>query len=197
MYHHTEATKLKMSVAHKGRKFTEEHKQNISIANKGVLRSNETKCKISAANKGKIFTKEHKQKISIARKGKYCGKENFNFGNVPPACCGYGVHSHYLSPLQGEVCFRSSYELAYAKYLDSISELWMYEMETFDLGDTTYTPDFFLPRLEKFVEIKGYMLPKAQDKINQFREQYPWDLEVLRLKELKELGVFEQKINVI
>ncbi len=48
-------------------------------------------------------------------------------------------------------------------------------------GENKYTPDFFLPR-------KEYMLPKAQEKINQFKEQYPWDLEILGLKELKLLG---------
>ena len=128
-------------------------------------------------------------KLKIANRQYFYGKENANYGHLPSINASHGKRCYYLSPLQGQVCFRSSYELAYAKYLDSISELWMYEMETFDLGSTTYTPDFFLPRREKFIEIKGYMLPKAQEKINQFREQYPWDLEVLGLKELKELKV--------
>jgi len=40
---------------------------------------------------------------------------------------------------------------------------------------------------------KGYIRPEAVSrvwqKINQFREQYPWDLQVLEFKELKLLGV--------
>ncbi len=113
-----------------------------------------------------------RQKISKKKKGTHVGKENHMYGRLPSEKSGRGKRSYYPSPLQGQVCFRSSYELAYAKYLDSIHELWMYEMETFDLGNTTYTPDFFLPRLEKFIEIKGYMNEKSKAQIQQFQEQY-------------------------
>lgn len=138
--------------------------------------------------------KQHQAKIMIGRLvgKKYperCGKNNHMYGRSPPHGTGHGKRSHYMSPLQGQVCFRSSYELAYAKYLDSIHELWMYEMETFDLVNTTYTPDFFLPRQEKFVEIKGYMTELGLQKINMFKEQYTWDLEVLGLQELRQIGV--------
>jgi hypothetical protein len=99
-----------------------------------------------------------------------------------------GKGSYYNSLLQGKVWLRSKYEIAYAKYLDSQNILWMYEEFTFDLGNTTYTPDFYLPEFEKFVEIKGYISPKSQEKINLFLEQYPWDLEILEYEQLKLLG---------
>lgn len=130
-----------------------------------------------------------KKKISDKIKGMFVGKNNYFFGRPPSLKTGRGKRCHYQSPLQGQVCFRSSYELAYAKYLDSIHELWMYETETFDLGDTTYTPDFFLPRQEKFIEIKGYMSEESQQKINKFNEQYTFNLEIVGLKELKQLGL--------
>jgi len=120
-------------------------------------------------------TKETRNKISKKQKGKI------------PNFSGRGIY--YNSPLQGEIYLRSSYEIAYAKYLDSKNILWMYEMETFDLGDTTYTPDFFLPKFEKFIEIKGYMTNKAQEKINRFKEEYPWDLEILRKEDLIKLSI--------
>lgn len=179
-----------------------EVKLKISAGNKGKLRSEKTKLKISTNSKGrtgymtdKQHTEETKLKMSAKAKLRRHSKESklkmrasiikrINSGKYLRT---WGKRSYYQSPLQGQVCFRSSYELAYAKYLDSIHELWMYEMETFDLGNTTYTPDFFLPRLELFVEIKGYMLSKAQEKINQFKEQYPWNLEIIRLKELTEM----------
>jgi hypothetical protein len=51
---------------------------------------------------------------------------------------------------------RSSYEYAYAKFLDFNSIPWKYEEITFDLG---YKPDFFIynstEELEKIVEIKS------------------------------------------
>lgn len=54
---------------------------------------------------------------------------------------------------------RSSYEYAYAKYLDYYNIPWKYETEVFDLGFKLYKPDFFLydenQNLAKIVEIKS------------------------------------------
>ena len=148
---------------------------------------------------GKHHTNENKDKIRKSRINitpwnknikcpQLCGNNNGMYHKPPPHGAGRGNGQHYDSPLQGKIWLRSSYELAYAKYLDENKILWMYEMETFDLGDTTYTPDFFLVKEEKFIEIKGYMRKEAQEKINKFLEQYPWDLEILRKKDLIKLG---------
>jgi|SRR5690625_15960 len=54
---------------------------------------------------------------------------------------------------------RSSYEYAYAKYLDYYSIPWSYETEVFDIGFKKYKPDFFLydqnRSIDKIVEIKS------------------------------------------
>ncbi|MEH7178720.1 restriction endonuclease [Neobacillus vireti] len=54
---------------------------------------------------------------------------------------------------------RSSYEYAYAKFLDYNSFSWGYEEQTFDIGYKIYKPDFFIynstNKLEKIVEIKS------------------------------------------
>ncbi len=179
--------------------------------NKGILTSQETKDKISSkligrklsietiekmklnrvGMKGRRHTKESNKKNSNSNKGRLGlrGKDNGMFGRTPSPLSNCGKRYYYKSPLQGMVYFRSSYELAYAKYLDSKNILWLYEMETFDLGNTTYTPDFFLPRFEKFIEIKGYMRKMAQEKINKFLDQYPWDLEILYKEDLIKLGI--------
>jgi len=185
-----------------------ESRIKIGEGNKNKIISEEVRKKISKGmigiNKDKKQSPERIMKQSIALKKYYDsgginytkgiprpnirGENNPVFINIDKCKCGKG--NYYNSPLQGKIWLRSSYELAYAKYLDSINEPWMYEMQTFDLGDTTYTPDFFLPRLELFIEVKGYMRPEAQDKINKFLEQYPWDLEILFKDDLIELGVF-------
>lgn len=127
-------------------------------------------------------TEKTKIKISKTMMG-------LNKGIIPSPKCGHGKRTYYDSSLQGRVCFRSSYELAYAKYLDKNHILWTYETETFDLGDTTYTPDFFLPTSNLFVEIKGYMHPEAQIKINKFYDLYPEEcLQILRKNNLIKLG---------
>lgn len=130
----------------------------------------------------KHITDNFRKKRSIA----VSGIKNPRYGKVPI----HGTRYWYDSPLQGKISLRSSWELAYVKYLDSIKELWYYEIETFKLtGEMTYTPDFFLPRLEKFIEIKGIHRSNSEIKISKFKEEYPWDLEVLFGKDLKNLGV--------
>jgi len=166
--------------------------------NKDKPMSQEQKDKISKTEKGKIISEKTKLKMSKSRFGELNpmfginGKSHHCFGIIPKSS--YGKRCYYQSPLQGEVCFRSSYELAYAKYLDSQKILWYYEIETFDLGDTTYTPDFYLPQLDKFIEVKGYMYKEAKDKIDKFQEQYPWNLEIISGEHLKKLGINLRRI---
>lgn len=98
--------------------------------------------------------------------------------------------SYHDSPYQGRICFRSSYEKAYAEWLDMNDIDWLYEPYNFDLGNTTYLPDFYLIKSGGFIEIKGWMSKKAQDKIDLFREYYSEEwLEVLFKEDLIEMGV--------
>jgi group I intron endonuclease len=60
-------TRAKMSVSAKKRGFTEEHKQNISKAKKGICTiSDEQKKRLSELNTGKVFTDETRAKISAS-----------------------------------------------------------------------------------------------------------------------------------
>jgi group I intron endonuclease len=89
-----ESVRLKMSLAHKGKPKSEEHKRKMSIANKGkkmpvgfkekMLKihlgrkcSEETKKKMSESNwlRGKNHTQESKDKMSLAHKGKKLSDE--------------------------------------------------------------------------------------------------------------------------
>ena len=61
----------------KGKKFTDEHKLKISIANKGKKHgpmSEETKRKISLSSKGRKLSENHRKKISEALTGKHFNK---------------------------------------------------------------------------------------------------------------------------
>ena len=85
--------------------------------------------------------------------------------------------------------FDSSWEAAYARYLDQQSIKWIRNTERFEYffeGKIhSYFPDFYLDESNQFVEIKGYVTAKDFAKW----EQFPKDrnLKVLREKELKEL----------
>ena len=51
--------------------------------------------------------------------------------------------------------FRSRLEARWAIFLDALGVLWEYEIEGFDLDGLWYLPDFWLPSLEAWLEVKG------------------------------------------
>jgi len=124
----------------------------------------------------KLRTKETKQKMSILMSG----KNNPNFGKpMKPKFVQYN-----------NIWFRSYWEVKYAKYLDREKIKWLYESKTFDLVDTTYTPDFYLPKTKEYIEIKGYLTTIAKNKINLFRKIYSEvNFKVLFEKDLQKIGV--------
>jgi predicted nuclease of restriction endonuclease-like RecB superfamily len=90
------------------------------------------------------------------------------------------------------IYMRSSWEVAYAKYLDKQGIKWQYEPKTFDLGKTTYTPDFYLPDSDTYVEIKGYFRNKAKIKISLFRKIYKnFNLKILKKSQLIKMEVLK------
>lgn len=108
-------------------------------------------------------------KSLISWQSKYCkscaqsGKKNSMFGKLTP----HGIWQTYKGHKM-----RSSWEVAYAKYLDKNNIKWLYESKTFDLGNTTYTPDFYLPKENKYIEIKGYWRQDALKKFRLFKDKY-------------------------
>lgn len=71
---HTKETKLKMSIAAKGKKkapFSEQHKLNISLSKKGIIhskpKSREAIENFKKSRCGKPLTEQHKKALSIAR----------------------------------------------------------------------------------------------------------------------------------
>lgn len=51
--------------------------------------------------------------------------------------------------------FRSRLEARWAVFLDALEEEWEYEKEGYELESGRYLPDFWLPRLNMWLEIKG------------------------------------------
>jgi hypothetical protein len=50
--------------------------------------------------------------------------------------------------------FRSRLEARYAVYFDAIGIWWEYEKEGYDLGGSRYLPDFWLPEVNMWAEVK-------------------------------------------
>lgn len=64
-----------------------------------------------------------------------------------------------LTPIETRykgILFRSRIEARWALFYDKIKEPWEYEREGYKLDASTYyLPDFWMPRLDCFIEIKG------------------------------------------
>lgn len=192
--HHSENTKLKMSLVHIGHKVMEETRRKISIANKGHVISEESRYKLSESHKDKRLSEETKRKLSITsatwirsdetrKKMSQSRKKCFVLGKILPNRYPIGNHVEYKG-----ITFRSTYEGCFAKWLDRNNFLWQYEPRVFDLGHTTYRPDFYILEYGKWIEIKGYYRKDDKEKIECFKN-LGLDIEVLMKPELEELGV--------
>lgn len=125
----------------------------------------------------KIRTTSEARKLSTKNKG----KNHPFFGKI--------IHGKW-GKYKG-IWMRSSWEVAFTYWLDLSGIKWLYESKTFDLGNTTYTPDFYLPEFNCYIEIKGYWRDDAKKKFSLFRRKYfNIKIAVLEYKQLKILGVF-------
>jgi hypothetical protein len=109
------------------------------------------------------------------------GRNNPMFGKN----ANHGNGSYY-----NNIWFRSSWEVAYAKYLNKQDITWLYESKTFDLGKTTYTPDFYLPEIDTYIEIKGWWRGDAKEKFRKFKRIYNGiKIKLLQQKDLEKLRI--------
>ena len=87
--------------------------------------------------------------------------------------------------------FDSTWEVEYAKYLDSISYEWIRTKErfyyTYQGKNHYYNPDFYIKTTNEYIEIKGYATGKDYAKWKQFPKDKT--LKILRYQELINLGL--------
>lgn len=139
---------------------------------------------------GKKHTEESLKKMSeSSRKNTRRGRMSNFYGKIY-----YGVGSYYRKKDDKRIWMRSYWEIAYARYLDVNNIEWDYEPKAFEIVingiEKTYTPDFFLIKENKFIEIKGFWRDESLIKFNTFRERYPEiEIEVLMKKDLRDLGI--------
>lgn len=101
----------------------------------------------------------------------------------------------------GEHYIRSSYEYAYALYLDTQNVNWGYEVETYDLGFKKYKPDFFIydnqGNLIKVVEVKSSKrdeLELGNRSLNELKRLYGIDTELVTYKKL--LNIYKSQMPI-
>lgn len=181
-----------------GKKHTKETKQKLSLKNKnrpslfkGKKHTKASKKLISKRALGRVMSDKTKQKISEAMMGKHAGSKNPMFGRSGKSSPTFGRIMNIPSKVvYNNTNMRSIWEVNFAKWLHLSNVKWKYESKTFDLGDCTYTPDFYLPEFDCYIEIKGYLTDYARNKINKFKKLYnDINFKLYKEKKLKQIGV--------
>jgi len=84
-----------------------------------------------------------------------------------------------------------TWELKYAQYLDGKNIIWIRNKDSFvyvfEDKERRYTPDFYLPETDEYIEIKGYKTDKDIQKWIQFPKHRK--LIILMKDELQNLGI--------
>lgn len=185
----------KISAAEKGRPFTSEHLANLRAAN-SAPRKDEHRRKLSESNIGRKtwnigLTKEtHPSLRSNSEK---------QIGRVP----NYNKYRTEYDGPKGILLMRSRWEVAYARYLDRQNIDWQYEPRWFVIGTGewnghSYTPDFYLPITDEYIEIKGRMTVENAKKMQRFNEVYPEiKLTILGHSEMMVIGLVDRSRRLI
>ena len=141
--------------------------------------SEETRKKLSSAvkSRNKEFTTKIGRKISKTIKNKVTqGKWHCSLARK--------MHYNYKN-----INLHGTWELKYAQFLDQNNILWERCKNSFSYvfenEKRRYTPDFYLPQSDEYVEIKGYKTKKDEAKW----EQFPKKIVILREDDLKKMGV--------
>ena len=174
------------------------HKFNISVRTKEdgtrlFTKSNyfsKLRSKQSIGDKNNMFGKtnkwgHHTDSAKEKIRNTHSGINNPMFGKPSPKGAGIAKKSKYKN-----ILFRSSYEVLFAKWLDNNNIKWQYESKTFNLGDSTYTPDFYLIEFNLYIEVKGYWREIAKRKFKLFEQKFSGErIKIVDKFELQSIGV--------
>lgn len=166
-------------------KMSESQKKRDPLTRKKIESTEKIRKKLSKSQKeychrfGNQFAgKKHKEETKALLSFKNTGKEPKWKGRI----------FNYNGP-NGTIKMRSSYELAYANWLDEQNIGWIYEPSFILSNGKTFSPDFQLSSGD-IIEIKGFWTKIGHEKWNMFVQDYP-DLnkKVLMKSDLMKLGL--------
>ena len=80
--------------------------------------------------------------------------------------------------------FRSKMEANVARYYNFVSIKWIYEPQEFEFykikrGSRFYKPDFYLPDMDVYIEIKSWVRPQDKTRLRRFKRYYPEEFKKL------------------
>jgi len=110
----------------------------------------------------------------------------------------YGTLIECSQPDGTLVTLRSTFEQRVSIVLSDMGYDWKYEPKTFYLDklDKTYTPDFYIPSLDLWIEVKGFWHGDSRDKWVEFsRERKSVVLFKDDIEDLENGGSLEDKVD--
>jgi len=78
------------------------------------------------------------------------------------------------------IYFYSRWETNLARLFNHLGIKWIYQPRTFDLGSQNYTPDFYLPDYDVYIEVKNFLWKYSKIRDRKFRKLYP-DINLILL----------------
>lgn len=168
------------------------HKQTITnkLLNYGIRMRTRSEARMGKLNPiyGVGHTKKARKKMS----------EAFANGRKMGYNTNWGKGAYYNTPNQGKVWMRSCWEVKVADYLTKNGVDWYYERDWLKIDDNKrYLPDFFIPELNCYIEVKGRKKKEDMEKFKLAKKKYNillWDSkELLKRNIIDNAG--DQKLN--
>lgn len=136
---------------------------------------------------GKCLSKEHREAISKGRIKNL--KDSSNFGFVKTKY--YTIYCPYI---ENYVNVQGSWEYKYASYLNEKNIKWIhsrkYILTYFNEIERRYFPDFYLPELDEYHEVKGWFMDSDKEKMKYvIKCNKNKRIRILQKKQLEKLGI--------
>jgi predicted nuclease of restriction endonuclease-like RecB superfamily len=151
-------------------------RQRSAASRKGQAVSQERRDKISATLKRRYAAGEISVKVS-GRTPEWRAKisagltQAYKDGRLNPTGC-YKNKWHLYVGKTSTINMRSKSETLFAAALDALGLSWEYEPVRFDLGWSTYTPDFYIADLDLWIEVKGFWREDSLRKVREFSQDH-------------------------
>lgn len=159
-------TRLKISKSLKG----------IKNPFKGVIKVQRIKTTCANSRCGKVFLRERWRKRQFC--SNKCAMEVI--GGRPTSPRAARGKAGIRKDISKTIYFYSRWEANIARLFNYFGIEWVYQPKTFELSSQNYTPDFYLPKYDMYIEVKNFLCKYSKIRDRKFRKLYP-DINLLLL----------------
>lgn len=171
----SQITKLKISKSLKSREG-----KGIRNPFKGIIKVPRVEVVCANPNCGKVFLKERWMYTK-----KFCSRkcQMAVIGGRPTSPKAARGKAGIRKDIDKNVYFYSRWEANIARLFNLLNIKWIHQAKTFDLVSQKYTPDFYLPEKNIYIEVKNFLWKYSAIRDEKFRKLYPEENLILLLKE--------------